>query len=415
MSRLHPILLKLCLLSLCCLHVPISLAATESNNTWQADKFDGYVFGSLIGSYHNNGDLTLKRDLTQHDGIEAYRFDAISNSLIGGQITYNFNHQFSATTQMVSRNNVWDNWQPQVVSAFVKYTPNDPLQLRFGRMPINTLIGGDSIYVGYAINNIMPPGELFGFGDRKSYDGMDIDYRWPLAGGIASIRMGYGQSVGLSPATQDGYSDGTDAMFTTLEWQKDTLQIRLGCNRFLTNTDTLDTLSNNLAQIPLGNAQLRAQQINAHKKYANNLFGISAKYEINRWEMLGAFIPFNASAFPESHGKAVMLLLSHNMNQFTPYASFSLIDRQQDGNDLALNLPASFAALNNAYTILANSQNFRQSTLSIGLRYDINEHYDIKLQLDQVRSNNSPILGASSANPKDENMTVFNIGLDFLF
>ncbi len=410
----HSNLLRLGLLSICYLNTQASFAAENINNSWLADKFDGYLYGSLVASYHNNDALTLKRDISQQDGVEAHSFNAISNSLMGGQVSYNINSQFSATTQLVSRNNVWDNWQPRVVSAFIKYTPSNPLQFRFGRMPRSFLVG-DSIYVGYANNNIMPPTEIFGVTDNKSYDGMDVDYCWPFAGGINSVKLGYGKPVGLSLSTQDGYIDGTQTMFGLLEWQKDTLQIRGSVTKYLSSTDTLDILSNNLALIPLGNAQLRAQQISADKNYSTTIFSVSAKYEINKWQMLGSVLSFTRSGFPEAHGKAGMLLLSHNMDKFTPYASFSWIESQQDSNDLALNLPASFTTLTNSYAILANSQNYKQSTLSIGLRYDINEHYDIKLQLDQVRSNNSPLMGASSANPKDESMTVFNIGLDFLF
>lgn len=397
--------------------------ADEGSPNWFDEHVTLYGFGSLGASYHSEEGLGYRRNIEQKDAVEAHKLDFASDSILGGQVDVRFNDKLATSLQMVSRNNAYGNWKPTVVSAFLKYSPTPSLSIRLGQMTQDSNFGSASRFASYAYTHIRPSPEVYGlFSTYDRYQGIDIDYRFPLATGIGRLHVVHGEVVGdryLLGASMDGRSNKivdtkvTGAMFA---WQKDTLEVRAFVELLkLTDVDIFDPLAQQLASVPLPQARATVAQIKDAHTIDVSIYGLAAEYELRAWKLSGIVSHYTNNGFPKLYGNVAKGMLEYNIGDFTPYAMYAYSKTTREDDAMVLpplpQLRPLQAAYEEAVTILAVDQ----TTLSLGLRYEINDHAAFKIQVDKTRADLSPTIISTDSSRRDKDMTLISASIDFLF
>lgn len=385
---------------------------------WVPDKIRLNVFGTIGASYHNQDGLAYRRNQEQKDAVEANKWDFASDSLVGGQISYLFNDQFTSTLQVVSRNNAWGNYKPEVTAAFVKYAPVEAWQFRLGRIPMVLNLVADSRFVGYSYNNARAFPELFGLlASFDRYDGFDVSYLKPIASGVLDLRFNYGNVVGQRYVNHYSSSvEDSQVLGLVANWQTDNLELRVVSVQVdINNFDTMLGLANRLRLIGTPKSIQRANEIRDASDYKIDVNGATFSYDYNKWKLTVSGAQTRSGNFPSYQGENGLVMLAYRNEKLTPYGSFAYARFKPESRPL--NLPANPALkpLIDKYNTAAEAVSIRQSTVSLGLRYDINEHYALKMQVDKINADSTPLILSSRSDKTDKDLTLFTIAVDFFY
>lgn len=150
------------------------LATLIASTSLTASAIDYRVsgFGSIIG-----GMTTDKENFTPHvkygDGFYDQSFDLSTESRLGVQVTAQFNEQFSATVQALSRGA--KDWGLEIPWAYVSYQASDSLQIKLGQLNAPFYLFSDYQDVGYALPWMSAPENAY-MVPTSVYKGINVSY-----------------------------------------------------------------------------------------------------------------------------------------------------------------------------------------------------------------------------------------------
>ncbi|MGL4605748.1 MAG: hypothetical protein ACRCU9_16545, partial [Iodobacter sp.] len=138
-----------------------SLGRTEEYS--EQDLFSLSGFATLGAVYNSTDQADFLRDLSQREGAGYSRqLDFGVDSLLGLQLDAKINSEISASAQLISHRRYDNSYTPELNWGFVKYTPNDSVQARVGRLGFAVYMQADSRNVGYSYLPVRPPVDYYG-------------------------------------------------------------------------------------------------------------------------------------------------------------------------------------------------------------------------------------------------------------
>lgn len=428
----------------------------ESEETEPQVRFSG--FGSL-GFVHNHGDgSAFIRDLTQPDGATNKGLFWEIDSRVGVQANYKPTENLEAIAQVISRYRIDNTFRPELTWGFLKYTPNDFVDLRAGRIGYDIFIGADSRDVGYSYLWVRPPVEFYGQLFNSYIDGGDVAMRLPLGEGSARAKLYSGivrqqfasnhsqvKATGPSSPFVNGpiaNLAGSRMNGLVLDYQDTHWTFKLGRTDMLMRVDfqfdhTQPSIASILAVMAGGASPAQTSVLNSiadgteptgkHVIFSS----VGMAYENGPLQIQAAANHFTSGfeAFPPSNSGFVSA--AYRIGKFTPYAVISAIKSKHSGRpDELASLGANpFLVELTRFALGAGIRN--QHTYSLGMRYDFAEHAAVKVQLDRTINRTCSPLRYPIINPApacapsmlwpavplewDGHATVFSAVLDFTF
>lgn len=154
------------------------IALTEAHAT-EAEPatytFSGYGTLGVVHSSEKQADYTAPRFRPNGAG-HTRSWSADSDSRLAGQLSANFNDQWSAVVQIVAEQR-WDNsYTPKLEWANVQYAPTPKLSIRIGRIAVPTLLMTNSAKIGYTMPWTHAPDAMYRTMPFTSADGIDATY-----------------------------------------------------------------------------------------------------------------------------------------------------------------------------------------------------------------------------------------------
>lgn len=163
------------------------LLIAASSGVAAAELFDGRAtlrgFGTLGLTHNSSGDAGYIRDISQPDG-PAGTWSAHVDSRLGLQLDWRIHDQLTAVVQGLSRYNYEGRYDPELSWAFLRYSPDPAVQLRLGRIGLDTYMLADSRDVGYSYLWARPPVDYYGNRHISHIDGGDITVIRPFGSGL---------------------------------------------------------------------------------------------------------------------------------------------------------------------------------------------------------------------------------------
>lgn len=377
-------------------------------------------FGTVGAGYHGSEGLVYRRDLEQAGGYEGGRVGFRMDSRIGVQLNATFSPRLGAMVQSISQLSRDGDWAPEINWAFVRYSPTEWLDLRFGRLGADIYLNGDSRHVGYAFTSIRPSPEVYGLLAEDRFDGMDMTFSGALGQGIASLKLYGGHTRGgyyLYGRTIE--NDKIRTLGATLQWSSESLTLRAAWSDIYASDDeSLQPLAAALRSVPAfisPDAAVRAGEIGHSHRII--FAGLGALYDNGPLSIEALLGWQRFDAFPDYEGWAGNVLVGYRIGSWKPYIGYGRNNLQPNKKPLSLPpLTPGLAQLQATYDEVIDRLHVDQRTVTAGVRYDFAPNAALKMQIDHTDAAYSPILlDDRGMSIKDRTATLYSIVVDFLF
>ena len=375
-------------------------------------------FATVGAMYHDAEGLEYRRSVGQPDGAKAGQLNFATDTLAGLQVNAAWNQQLEVVAQVVSKHSTEADWWPRLTRGFVRYVPDESIMLRAGRIGSEIFPHADSSDIGYSYLTIRPPVELFGQLPHDDLDGVDLILTRPIGPGIGHIKI-YGGRANGKIAEPDGSSvdlGGSKIWGGYFEYLQGGWDARLGIGWFLVgHPPSLDPLINGLRQTGQPQAQALAEEF-ARKGRRYEFITGGLTYDEGPVQARLFLLQINSESVIGPKTLIGTTTIGYNLGIFTPYTALSRAHNYAYQQFTGLpNTPQTAPLIAGAYAVqVANQTN--QSSVALGLRYDVAPKMDIKFQIDYLWLNNSDMVFDRNTPPRDRaQMMVFGIAFDIIF
>jgi hypothetical protein len=344
-------------------------------------RFSVSGFGSLGAVYHNIEDAKYRRDVAQPQGAPAGQLSTNVDSMLGLQLSARPIPQFETTLQLISRNTIERDYQPQVSWAYAKYKPSDSVALRVGRLGLEVYMQGDSAEIGYANLLVRQPIVFY----PRTIDGLDLDLLYPLGEGMGRLKAMAGSTIGKLTYSDPYDTQGSRINAGLAEYAQGSWVARASYGRITLNRELLgqplDGLRAALAMAPNGAA------VNRYLSMKNRLISytsLAAAYDEGPLQGTASLVQIASEGWQNQ--RALTSQLGYRLGKFTPYLAYSMTrtDRTIIPTGIPSGLLPAYDALNQGVTRAQASFKNNQSDLALGARYDISRNTSLKLQVDRI-------------------------------
>ncbi len=428
---------------------------TDEQTTDQLVTFSGF---GTIGAIHNQGDgAAFFRDLTEAKGVTNKGLSWEIDSRIGIQATIKPAENMEGVAQIISRYRTDNNFQPELTWGFLKYSFNDIVEVRAGRIGFDVFLDADSRDIGYSYLMVRPPVEYYGAIPCSYFDGGDIAFRTPMGNGVSRFKLYSGLArqhvssllnqtqwagnITLNTGSTEDLS-GSRIIGGLIDFQDNNWILRLSkadlriSHEFPVGQFDIFSLLHSSAQSLAPTDPTLAGSLNA---LANDI-SLSGKH-ITYTSLALAYTsgPLRTQMALSHYGSKSLLFppadsgylsIGYRYGKFTPYVTASAITskRSSRADELAGKGIDSIVDVTN-FMITTGHQ--VQHTLSLGTRYELVSNVALKFQVDMIRNKTCspvslPLIGPSppcappllfSTVPVswDGHATVYSAVVDFTF
>jgi hypothetical protein len=385
---------------------------------------------------------TAAYTMTNTDQAEFARFNQVRgaanspqlgvDSNLGVQTTVTANDWLSFTGQVLVRKLVKDSWRGEVYWAYAKAKVGPNFSVYVGRMAAPVFMISDYRNVGYANPMLRPPQEMYSQVPFDTVDGASAS--WQTGVGDTALTVQYAVGGTRQKLFKAGDTTGSNQEVKVsasntlgLTAERGPLTARAGysqCNITVSNAADVNALTSALrgAGAAYGLPQLiqlaDALAINGKKAsftslgLALDLEHVLVQAEAGR-RKTGSIVPDSTSWY---------VMGGYRIGKLVPYVSYaSLRSSIPVANSVPASCPAGVPAatctqaLAAAVNVALASGSSRQSTASAGLRWNFAQSAALKAQVDRVRPELGSGLLLNTAPGFHGGVTVYAVGVDFIF
>jgi Gram-negative porin len=402
----------------------LGIAAARADDATPSFSLSGFGTLGMVHSDNDHADYLV--DAFHPNGPGFTRsWSADPDSRVGAQLTGNITLKLSVVLQVVSQQRYDNSYRPGVEWANVKFQASPDFSIRAGRIVLPVFMATDSRHVGYANPWVRPPVEVYSLVPVTSSDGVDASYRLRLGGETNNtFQATFGSSETKFPGGA-GLGTGT-AKVRRIVALVDTVESGFASARIIYGQASLTVpeyaqLFDAFRQFgPQGDAIASRYEV---QDRLVKFVGVGATYDPGTWFASGEWAKFDThsalgakSAWYVSGGP--------RLGKFTPYATYARIKADGNTSDPGLDLaglPPQAVPLAAFLNATLNSQLDaipRQSTLSVGVRWDFWRNAALKVQYDRVGLAAGPHGTFGNVQPGFETggkVQLFSAAVDFLF
>ncbi|VAW70533.1 hypothetical protein MNBD_GAMMA09-2205 [hydrothermal vent metagenome] len=335
----------------------------------QADaiEFDGFLTAGF--AVHNQ---------SQADGSNVTYLDEVTedvtflqDSKFGLQITADAAENMQVVAQILA-SAVDENYSMDIEWAYLDYAASDSTSLRAGRIKQPVFLISDYLEVGYAYPWIRPPAEAYSNMPVDSLIGVELLYQANFGNTTLAIQPYFGSNSEDVPGVSSVkfFADNYLGMALRLENRSFTFQL----SSFQTDVSTIDSASgsfNSEGTAVLSVASLSWDIANfvGYTEYTTRDITADNRTLGNGFNA----VPFD-NLFSDQDGYYVTL--GYRMGKFLPHVTYATIDSDPAGS-------YGCVTPTDASTC-GPSQGARQDSVTIGLRYELNDSAALKMEYQQI-------------------------------
>jgi hypothetical protein len=396
-------------------------AACVHAQVMDADRFTLRGFGTLGATTHDAEGVEFRRNVGQGLGVTEDDVDFRVDSLAGVQFDFKLGSTVDVMLQGVSRLAADGEWGARMSQGFIRYSPDESLVMRVGRVGYDIYLLAESRQVGYSYLTVRPSVEFYGQITDDDIDGADVSYTRRAGPGLFRARVFGGSGVG-----ELAFADGThrpsrsDIYGATFDYIYRGWTGRVAFAQF--NYEP----GSDLGQLT---GALRATGFPSARAIADDLsqpslksLGVQIGVAYDEGPMLAQLMygAADSNSLAGPNFDKSYALFGYRMRKWTPFVSHAGSFDRHPVRDAGLPPAPMLAPLNQAVLAVQSATRSTQHTTSLGVRYDYSSRIDFKLQLDHTRVRDSALYfdnrapsGNASTEPFD--MNVIAATVDFVF
>lgn len=357
-----------------------------------------------------------------------------TDSRLGFQANWTISPQWEAVGQLVLKPRAANAPASENIEwALLAWRPQPDLTLRFGRISNDSRLISEYTNVGFAYPWVRPPVELYGWEALQRIDGVDLLKTWRQGNATwaGKVQLG-GTQVQASALDQPITLRGRDGLMVSLQRRDDVLLLKASYARlraaltdggFLTEplTGPLRTLQALPVEPVRSDAALYARQLSP--AFTGHYLSLGLQYEHGPWLLQAEGV---GGGTPQQKDLRAFVGLAWRAGATTWYTiwarSLPMDDPVPAANWQAALTPllgaAAAAQAQQLGLQLAEASNLQrrdQSTVSLGLRWDLHPQVALKSQWDRVHvaRYGSALWDRADSQPRRPN--IYSLTLDCIF
>ncbi|MDH0863192.1 hypothetical protein [Mitsuaria sp. GD03876] len=389
----------------------LALVAFGAQAQGQSDSmfsFSGFGTVGLTGTTKDGAEYVIPGQMHGADKNVSGEVD----SKLGLQGTAKFNPMFSATVQVLTKQNGKGNWTPQVEWAFAKWQATPGLAVRAGRIGAPFFAVSDFRDVGYANTWLRPPIDVYGQVPFSHFDGADVNWTTQVAGKTVTVQALAGNTTDHANQIKVEVKKmvGVNA---TIELA-DGLTLRAGHvqGKLTAHSDTTQALVGLLRLTPFASV---GDQLDTTKKDAS-FSGVGLTYDEGQWVVAAEYTKRRTdSLVPDTTGWYTTV--GYRVGKFTPYATLSR--QKTDSSNVDNTIPAGLVVAGLPLRAIVDgalaSQSTPQKTIAVGVRWDAWRNVAVKAQYDSIKTTGAGQFTNVQPGFNNERVGVYSVAVDFVF
>jgi hypothetical protein len=410
---------KLAMGRLSSLALAVCALAAQAQDAAPADSVFSFSGFGTVGVVGSNTDEARYVISGQPNGATKSWSGNVDTKL-GVQVNAKLNKMFSATAQVLSKQNGDGNYRPELEWAFAKAQFSPAFSARVGRMGAPFFAVSDFRDVGYANTWLRPPQDVYGQVPVSHFDGGDLSYQAAMGAATLNFQLYAGKSSSVFEGV-DVKMDNLVGFNASAEFDGG-ITLRAGHveGKLTADSPTLNGFVGLLRKLPVPGASAVGDQMDATKKKATFTgFGVTvdqgnflamAEYTMRRTE----------SYVPDTDGWYATV--GYRLGKFTPYLTISEL-KQKDSNvnntiPAGIPIPAAqIADLKATVDFTLRSQSNQQKTQAVGVRWDAYRNIAVKGQLERIKADGPGLFSSPSVafTAGQNTVNVYSLAVDFVF
>jgi len=388
-------------------------------------------FGTIGAVRTSTDDVDFVTPGQPGDGATKAGFSFSPDTKLGVQADYRVNSMFSATLQVLTKENGKGNWNPSPEWAFVKAQITPSISARVGRMGAPFFMISDFRDVNYANLWVRPPLEVYGQVPINNFDGADLSYKTDIGSTTLTSTVFAGPSIAYYEQSKIKLSNQVG--FNTTAEIGGNLTVRLGYARSKLSIDSDRLPAVSAAYRALAPAAIAgglsssdllyfADQV-ATQKARSSFLGLGATWDQGDWILSGEFTKRRTDSYV-SDTTGWYASVGYRVGKFTPFVYLS---RTQIDSQPANPIPANVSA--GGYTVamrtasaygsaILDNGNIAQKSAALGVRWDAFKNTAIKAQVESIKPDSPTglmLASTSTANVRGKRINVLSLSVDFVF
>ena len=385
----------------------------DMENAASGVRFSGFgTLGAAWFSSHDADYTTSQPDGPGRTRRTAYNLD----SVLAGQLDWQMSPTLAASLQAIALERPNGHWSPFVRLANLRYAVNDSTHVRAGLLPNVTMLASEYRWVNFGNPWPRLPTEvyrLFGQNDAINY-GADLSVvthhdfgrlDWNLSAIATRAHAARSNANGVDEIT-------SRTINATLTWERGNWKSKLTLTpwgEFTSDPQQTRSLRATLSQLDPENAKYYDDH------GTQKTLGFSLAYDSNDWLLTGEVVARKLQSSWNREPIAGYLTLGYHMGKTLPYLTIARIHTR-----IPHDTPNANQATEARLGALYRAQKNAQSSLALGMAYDVSPGVQIKTQLDFIRPdagsngllfNHAPTYNRAS--PPIERL--FSLSVDFVF
>jgi hypothetical protein len=404
---------------LCCVGLLMAAGAASIAQAQDLDapRFTLRGFGTAAATTHDTDDIEFRRSASQGHGVAANDIEMYTDSIAGVQFNARLSSKFDFVLQGVSRQHADGDWDVEMSQGFVRFSPDQSWVLRAGRLGYDIYLLAESRQVGYSYLALRPSPEFYGLLTNDQIDGADIAFTRRVGSGLVRARVFGGDGAGELAFSDGTFTNpGADVYGAVLDYLNRGWTARVALVKFdYESGAALASLAAALRMTGAPESVAIADGLD-HKVLSSTGLQLGIAYEDGplQSQVLYAISSSDSIAGPDL--KALYTLVGYRLHDFTPYASFASSRDDHAARTTGLPDIPMLAPLNGAVAAIQAPMRSTQDTTSVGVRFDVSSHFDVKLQVDRVSLRGSSLnFDRRTPAGSPANMTVVAVAVDFVF
>lgn len=345
-------------------------------------------FGTLGAVSTDTNKVQFATSVLQPGGAKK-KPDLTVDSVLGGQANYRMTGPLSFVGQLVANKTADNNFVPHVEWAFAKYAITRDLDVRGGVLAAPFFMVSDSRLVGFANPWVRPPTALYSQVPLSSFRGADLLYRHTVGGVNLSVQPYFGKAPTKTPNPNGdhviAHIDKIVGLNVGGEMGGWSARVGYMQARFSYPLASLDQLFGELRQVdPFvpGAARLADDLAPDDKKISFASAGLT--YEGGDIFFQGEWARRRTQFFL-ADTTAWYTTLGYRRGNLLPYVTLSQVKVDSPTSDSTVPNAGPLAPLAQGVNSLLATQNYAQSAVAFGMRYQFAKNADVKLQWDRVK------------------------------
>jgi len=382
-------------------------------------------FGSLSVMGTDTNELGFYRDRSQTQSVTK-SWGVTPDSRLGIQLDVNFNQAVQMTIQWVARDHAGNYFEQNLEWAFLRWRPQNDLDIRIGRMGTDVFLSSDYRNVSYAYPWMRPPHEFYGTIPIYHFDGFDVSKRYAINNGYLTLKMfaGYSTNQLISNPGKELFDFNAPVAGANLTYEYSNWRTKLSYVFVHPLTDTpgfdeASTLLNN----PLVNSAL--PDISELTPYLTtkhtdmHFISVGGAYDNGVWlaQAEVAYLHSDSPLFPAQ--TSAYLSVGRRFSSLTLYTLLGIAHTFNKNIDIPEPVLASpkFQAIHDTIDGTLNYNGIDEKSISLGLRWDVYCNIALKAQWSHfwIGDNGAQLWQKFNAKQTSLNVNVWSFGFDFVF